>query len=265
MCFQRGCMSFVVRVDLDKLPDLNQDVLLTKTLYVNDYKFQYDYGVDMKKRCSYSRSVCVCLDNSSILKNPNRIEKIMVQKGGRGGDYYSKMYFECEDHYHAYKVAEQVRVDLDNYFHAFVGFIHALWIGYYSPDRAREIYLNTVASDAYLFWQFNDAQMEFINSYVAGSYLLDKTSDKYGYVYLIKSPKNYYKIGRTKNPKDRRRTFSVKLPFEVEFLCLIQTNDMYALERTLHKHFKSKRVNGEWFKLDLEDLNKIKSLEKPQR
>lgn len=81
-----------------------------------------------------------------------------------------------------------------------------------------------------------------------------------GYVYLLKSTSGYYKIGHTGNPKNRLRTFNVKLPFEVEFECLIQCDDMRHLEKTLHNHFDNKRVNGEWFNLEAEDIKYIKGL-----
>lgn len=81
-----------------------------------------------------------------------------------------------------------------------------------------------------------------------------------GYVYLIQSPTGAYKIGRTSNPDDRMKTFSVKLPFEVEYVCLIPTPDMYGFEAQLHDHFASKRVNGEWFALDTDDVEYIKGL-----
>lgn len=81
-----------------------------------------------------------------------------------------------------------------------------------------------------------------------------------GYVYLVKSSTGYYKIGLTSNPKDRKRTFSVKLPFEVEFECLIKTSDMVSLERELHGRFADRRVDGEWFDLSAKDVAYIKSL-----
>lgn len=81
-----------------------------------------------------------------------------------------------------------------------------------------------------------------------------------GYVYLIQSPTGFYKIGRTTNPKDRMKTFSVKLPFEVEYVCIIQTEDMYGLEQSLHQQFASKRVNGEWFQLAPDDVEHIKGM-----
>jgi hypothetical protein len=81
-----------------------------------------------------------------------------------------------------------------------------------------------------------------------------------GFVYLLQSPTGAYKIGRAIDPEDRLRTFSVKLPFEVEYACLIRTSDMVALERELHQQFEEKRVNGEWFNLDENDVAYIKSL-----
>lgn len=83
-----------------------------------------------------------------------------------------------------------------------------------------------------------------------------------GYVYLIQAASGFYKIGRTANPKNRIRTFSVKLPFEVDYLCLIKTKNMYKLERELHKRYEKKRVRGEWFKLSPADVEYIKGLAK---
>jgi len=81
-----------------------------------------------------------------------------------------------------------------------------------------------------------------------------------GFVYLLRAESGHYKIGRTKNPESRRGTFGVQLPFEVEFEHLISCMDMFALEAELHARFAEKRVNGEWFTLNEEDVAYIKSL-----
>ena len=81
-----------------------------------------------------------------------------------------------------------------------------------------------------------------------------------GSVYLLKSPTDAYKIGHAKNPANRLRTFNVKLPFEVQFIRIIKTPNMKAMERKLHKYFSSKRINGEWFKLEPEDIQYIMSI-----
>lgn len=88
------------------------------------------------------------------------------------------------------------------------------------------------------------------------------TTPRAGYVYLIQSTSGAYKIGRTVNPDNRLATFSVKLPFEVEYVCVIQCDDMYYLERQLHAHFADKRVNGEWFNLSPDDVDYIKGMVK---
>lgn len=84
---------------------------------------------------------------------------------------------------------------------------------------------------------------------------------KKGFVYVLQSPTGAYKIGRTKSPEDRLKTFSVKLPFEVEYTCLIKAEDMYSAEKRLHEKFSEKRINGEWFKLNENDIDYIKSLQ----
>lgn len=81
-----------------------------------------------------------------------------------------------------------------------------------------------------------------------------------GFVYLIRANNGIYKIGRTRVPDNRIKTFEVKLPFEVEYEALIPTDDMHALEKQLHRRFAAKRGNGEWFALDAEDVAYIKSL-----
>ncbi len=75
-----------------------------------------------------------------------------------------------------------------------------------------------------------------------------------GYVYVLKSDSGHYKIGKTSDPKNRRETFGVKLPMEVEYIVLIQSHGYHQLEAKLHQQFKHKRVNGEWFNLSETDL-----------
>lgn len=83
-----------------------------------------------------------------------------------------------------------------------------------------------------------------------------------GFVYLLAAfhDKQLYKIGRATNPNNRLRTFNVKLPFPVAYECVIETGDMYRLERELHRLFDDKRLDGEWFRLSQSDVQYIKSL-----
>ncbi len=86
------------------------------------------------------------------------------------------------------------------------------------------------------------------------------SSSTAGFVYVLKSPTGAYKVGRTVNPDDRLRTFNVKLPFPVEYDCLIKTDDMYKLEGKLHYKFAGQRIDGEWFNLTARDLEFLRRL-----
>jgi hypothetical protein len=88
-------------------------------------------------------------------------------------------------------------------------------------------------------------------------------AERTGYVYLImETVKGYYKIGRSVDPDNRLKTFEVKLPFQVEYICTIHTSDMYILEKQLQDKYKNegKHIDGEWFALTLDDVEYIKSL-----
>ena len=84
---------------------------------------------------------------------------------------------------------------------------------------------------------------------------------KPGYVYVLRSPTGAFKIGYTNNPSNRLRTFSVKLPFEVDYELLIKTDDMRDLEAELHDYFAEKAINGEWFALTADDLAELRKMD----
>ena len=86
--------------------------------------------------------------------------------------------------------------------------------------------------------------------------------DRSGYVYLLKQVNGtLYKIGRTKNPKVRSKTFGISLPFEVSYECWIRCSDMIATEKELHNKFSLKRKDTtEWFALSNNDVVYIKGL-----
>lgn len=79
-----------------------------------------------------------------------------------------------------------------------------------------------------------------------------------GVVYFIREKfSGTIKIGKTKNLKSRTKQFGVKLPFEWEYIKVIDSKDYSLTEMLLHKKFESKRTNGEWFSLTNEDINDI--------
>jgi len=80
-----------------------------------------------------------------------------------------------------------------------------------------------------------------------------------GYVYVLKGGP-YYKIGRSTDASRRITQIQPQMPFVANLICSIPTDNMYVLEATLHERYADKRVNGEWFTLDDEDVAYIKGL-----
>jgi hypothetical protein len=82
-----------------------------------------------------------------------------------------------------------------------------------------------------------------------------------GYVYLLEAESGLYKIGVSIRPHKRISEVKRAIPSEdLLTLCLIPTPDMFRLESDLHYRFVDKRVKGEWFKLEREDVQYITSL-----
>jgi hypothetical protein len=84
-----------------------------------------------------------------------------------------------------------------------------------------------------------------------------------GYVYLVRS-EHGIKIGKSVNVKHRTRLFSVKLPFPIKVDHYAKFSDYTQAERTLHVHFHSQRLDGEWFNLSEADVELIKTFGEPQ-
>ncbi len=80
---------------------------------------------------------------------------------------------------------------------------------------------------------------------------------KKGYVYIMKDGRNgMHKIGFSKNPKAREKTLQSEVP---EITLLHAWKGCMNDEESLHDHFHSKRVRGEWFNLTPQDIKDIKS------
>jgi len=81
-----------------------------------------------------------------------------------------------------------------------------------------------------------------------------------GYIYLIEGEKGRFKIGLTADPKTRISTLGVKLPFDIEVIHLIHTDDMRRAERELHHQYNHRRLNGEWFDLTPDEIAAIQQI-----
>lgn len=78
-----------------------------------------------------------------------------------------------------------------------------------------------------------------------------------GYIYVIKS-NEYYKIGRTLNPKQRIKKYITENPEKVKVILCKKVKDYIKTERSLHWIFGHKNYNREWFNLDKKDIKILK-------
>lgn len=78
------------------------------------------------------------------------------------------------------------------------------------------------------------------------------------YLYLMLNKDNgFFKIGRSKNPRYREGTLQSKEPSIV--LLKVWESDL-RLERLVQKRFIERKVRGEWFKLDYNDILEFESI-----
>lgn len=73
-------------------------------------------------------------------------------------------------------------------------------------------------------------------------------------VYIIKTSKRLYKIGKTGDLQARLSAFHTHLPVLFRVVRQYMASNMDELEEALHIVFQHKRVKGEWFELTEDDL-----------
>lgn len=126
-------------------------------------------------------------------------------------------------------------------------------------------YLNKFLNNQFLSDEEKQGIRDFLDGTEYGIYYnapkkKKKKKAQDGYVYLIASKDGLYKIGLSKDVRARIKTLGVALPFEIEPIHTIKTDDMVTLEKELHAQFNEKRVRGEWFALTPEDVEYVRSL-----
>ena len=92
---------------------------------------------------------------------------------------------------------------------------------------------------------------------------IPKQKEKHiSYVYVIKGSRinpteSNYKIGKTKNIKERLETLQTSSPEKLELLFKYPTSESNEIEKSLHNLFKYYRIrnNGEWFKFEDEKIS----------
>jgi hypothetical protein len=81
---------------------------------------------------------------------------------------------------------------------------------------------------------------------------------KTGYVYIMQSVGlTHIKIGSSRNPDRRRRTFATGNSLPLQILREIPSQDAPRLERELHRRFAQDRLHGDWFDLPPERLQQL--------
>mgnify|MGYP000179396772 CR=1 FL=1 len=86
-----------------------------------------------------------------------------------------------------------------------------------------------------------------------------KSKREKAYLYLMHElTTGFYKIGVSKEPRQRERTLQSQKPdINMLYTHQFEKQKAFFIERKLHKLFNSKRVRGEWFDLTHDDLNKL--------
>lgn len=84
----------------------------------------------------------------------------------------------------------------------------------------------------------------------------DQTATEYVYILNAKGS-DFYKIGRSDYPDKRIKQLSIQLPFPAEVIAVFRTLVCLDVEEYLHFTYRHKYLNGEWFKLDHQDIEQI--------
>lgn len=100
-----------------------------------------------------------------------------------------------------------------------------------------------------------ESRLEKENTNESEDYELDNQT--FGYVYLGKRGK-HYRIGRTKDIDQRRNDHNINQPEYFEYIHVIKTDDPINIEDYWHRRFESKKITGEWFKLNSSDIKAFK-------
>jgi hypothetical protein len=124
-----------------------------------------------------------------------------------------------------------------------------------NPTKALRLFLQRAMEGLPL-----EKVIEFRKSGYVAREICGQQYEKCGYVYVIRADTGHYKIGRTNNVPNRMKLFAVKLPFNFEIITHFPCEDMYEAESHLHDFFSEKRVNGEWFTLNQDDVEALKTV-----
>jgi len=78
-------------------------------------------------------------------------------------------------------------------------------------------------------------------------------------VYVLKC-NNMYKIGWSGDVASRVSALRIAMPYEATIVHMIKADDAPQLEAKLHERYAAKHIRGEWFALDVFDVDEILSM-----
>lgn len=77
-------------------------------------------------------------------------------------------------------------------------------------------------------------------------------------IYLIKNEEGFYKIGKTRRDVEKRiKDMKTSYPSDFQIIHEYSTEKASQIENYLHRVYKSKHINREWFELTIEDIKEF--------
>jgi len=123
----------------------------------------------------------------------------------------------------------------------------------------REVFQDFVASYLSLYDEIRGDEDYRVDDEAENEDITQSSSTCYVYL-MVDTTNNFHKIGISNNPKYREHTLQSDKP-TIELLCAKEYPSRAiaeAFESALHRVYSSKRIRGEWFKLDPSDIEEIK-------
>lgn len=151
----------------------------------------------------------------------------------------------------------------------FLFFYHNFKTNYWTPKNRGGVFVLTykewekikTKTDAF-YNRFTDEQIDKFNLETEKQFEQQdnrepsRKDETVGYVYLLKSI-NLYKIGKTKNIAARIGQYKTENPFGSKLIKKWKTKNYSKLEQILLKICKSRKLHGEWSRLDGKMINRL--------
>ena len=102
-------------------------------------------------------------------------------------------------------------------------------------------------------------EVDYTNNMYREANMPQPKSKHVGYVYVIRGENGRYKIGTSENPEKRVANLCVASCEQHELLFSYKVEDPYRHEKLTHEAMNHRRKHSEWFELNDEDIEIIKT------